>query len=109
MTLVGLLNAKDPALASFLGIQTGSLAHEQAERQERQAAIQCMQELTEATRQRTWRASFIANVAILLVSTLPLVGGSSDTYWKDAPLRQLHPLHGQRLSDLDGLGPGVPG
>jgi len=52
LTLVGLLNAKDPALASFLGIQSGSFAREQAEREERQAAIQRMQELTEATRQQ---------------------------------------------------------
>ena len=52
LTLVGLLNAKDPALASFLGVQTGSFAREQAEREERAAMAQRMQELTEATRQQ---------------------------------------------------------
>jgi len=51
MTLVGLLNKRDPALASFLGIQSGSYAREAAERAERQAAIERMQALTEQTRQ----------------------------------------------------------
>ena len=51
LTLVGLLNKRDPALASYLGIQTGSYAREAAERAERQAAIERMQALTEQTRQ----------------------------------------------------------
>ena len=51
MTLVGLLNAKDPALASYLGVQAGTFAREAAERAERQAAIERMQALTEQTRQ----------------------------------------------------------
>ena len=56
LTLVGLINAKDPALASFLGVQTGSFAREQAERAERQALEARMAELTEQTRQRNHAA-----------------------------------------------------
>ena len=56
LTLVGLLNAKDPALASFLGVQTGAYAREQAEREERQALASRMAELTEQTRQRNQAA-----------------------------------------------------
>ena len=52
LTLVGLLNAKDPALASFLGIQSGAYAREQQEREERQALAERMQQLTEQTRQQ---------------------------------------------------------
>ena len=52
MTLVGLLNKRDPALASYLGIQTGSYAREQQEREERQALAERMQQLTEQTRQQ---------------------------------------------------------
>ena len=52
MTLVGLLNKRDPALASYLGIQSGSYAREAAERAERQAAIERMQALTTQTRQQ---------------------------------------------------------
>ncbi|MHA3959943.1 hypothetical protein [Synechococcus sp. LTW-G] len=51
LTLVGLLNKRDPALASYLGIQSGSYAREAAERAERQAVIERMQALTEQTRQ----------------------------------------------------------
>lgn len=56
LTLVGLLNKRDPALASFLGIQSGSYAREAAERAERQAAIERMQQLTEETRQQNQAA-----------------------------------------------------
>ena len=52
LTLVGLLNKRDPALASYLGIQTGSYAREQQEREERQALAERMQQLTEQTRQQ---------------------------------------------------------
>ena len=51
LTLVGLINAKDPAQASYLGVQSGAYAREQAEREERQALAERMQQLTEATRQ----------------------------------------------------------
>ena len=56
LTLVGLINAKDPALASYLGVQSGSYAREQQEREERQALAERMQQLTEATRQRNQAA-----------------------------------------------------
>ena len=56
MTLVGLLNAKDPALASYLGVQAGTFAREAAERAERQAAIERMQALTAQTRQQNQAA-----------------------------------------------------
>lgn len=56
MTLVGLLNKRDPALASYLGIQSGSYAREAAERAERQAAIERMQALTAQTRQQNQAA-----------------------------------------------------
>ena len=56
LTLVGLINAKDPALASFLGVQSGAYVREQAEREERQALAERMQQLTEATRQRNQAA-----------------------------------------------------
>ena len=56
MTLVGLLNKRDPALASYLGIQSGSYAREAAERAERQAAIERMQALTTQTRQQNQAA-----------------------------------------------------
>lgn len=56
LTLVGLINAKDPALASYLGVQSGAYAREQAEREERQALAERMQQLTEATRQRNQAA-----------------------------------------------------
>lgn len=52
LTLVGLINAKDPALASYLGVQSGAYALEQAEREERQALAERMQQLTEQTRQQ---------------------------------------------------------
>ena len=52
MSLVGLLNKRDPALASYLGVQTGSFAREQAEREERQALAERMQQLTEQTRRQ---------------------------------------------------------
>jgi len=56
MTLAGLLNKRDPALASFLGVQSGSYAREAAELAERQAAIERMQALTEQTRQQNQAA-----------------------------------------------------
>jgi len=56
LTLVGLINAKDPALASYFAIQTGAYAREQAERAERQALAARMAELTEQTRQRNHAA-----------------------------------------------------
>ena len=56
MTLVGLLNKRDPALASYLGIQSGSYAREAAERAERQAAIERIQALTAQTRQQNQAA-----------------------------------------------------
>ena len=52
LSLVGLLNKRDPALASYLGVQTGSFAREQQEREERQALAERMQQLTEQTRQQ---------------------------------------------------------
>ena len=59
MTLIGLLNARDPALASFLGVQTGAYLREQAEREERQAVTARMQELTEQARQRNQAAQLL--------------------------------------------------
>lgn len=56
LTLVGLINAKDPALASFLGVQSGAYVREQQEREQHQAAVERMQQLTEATRQRNQAA-----------------------------------------------------
>jgi hypothetical protein len=56
LTLVGLINAKDPALASYLGVQTGSFAREQEEREERQALASRMAVLTEQTRQQNQSA-----------------------------------------------------
>lgn len=56
LTLTGLINSRDPALASYLGIQTGSYLREQAEREERQAAAARMQELTDQIRQRNQEA-----------------------------------------------------
>ena len=52
LTLVGLLNKRDPALASYLGIQSGAYAREQQEREERQVLAERMQQLTEQTRQQ---------------------------------------------------------
>jgi len=59
MTLTGLLNARDPALASFLGVQTGAYLREQAEREERQAVTARMEELTEQARQRNQAAQLL--------------------------------------------------
>ncbi len=59
LTLTGLINAKDPALASFLGVQTGAYLREQAEREERQAVAARMQQLTEQTRQRNQAAQLL--------------------------------------------------
>jgi len=59
MTLTGLLNARDPALASFLGVQTGAYLRQQAEREERQAVTARMQELTEQARQRNQAAQLL--------------------------------------------------
>ena len=56
LTLVGLLNKRDPALASFLGVQSGSYAREAAKRAERQVAIERMQALTAQTRQQNQAA-----------------------------------------------------
>jgi len=59
LTLTGLINAKDPALASFLGVQTGSYLREQAEREERQAVAARMKALTEQARQRNQAAQLL--------------------------------------------------
>ena len=59
LTLTGLINAKDPALASFLGVQTGAYLREQAEREDRQAVAARMQELTEQARQRNQAAQLL--------------------------------------------------
>lgn len=52
LTLTGLINSRDPQLASFLGIQSGAYAREQAERAERQAAIERLQQATAELQQR---------------------------------------------------------
>lgn len=52
LTLTGLINSRDPALASFLGIQTGLHQRQQQEVEERQAAIQRMQQATAELQQR---------------------------------------------------------
>ncbi len=52
LTLVGLINAKDPALASYLGIQTGLHQKQQQEAAERQAAIERLQQATAELQQR---------------------------------------------------------
>ena len=52
LTLTGLINSRDPALASFLGIQTGLHQRQQQEAEERQAAIQRMQQATAELQQR---------------------------------------------------------
>jgi|LauGreDrversion4_2_1035121.scaffolds.fasta_scaffold11392_10 hypothetical protein len=56
LTLCGLINSRDPQLASCLGIQTGAHARQQAEREERQALAARMAELTQQTRQRNQAA-----------------------------------------------------
>ena len=56
LTLTGLINSRDPALASYLGIQTGSYLREQAEREDHQAAAVRMRELTDQIRQRNQEA-----------------------------------------------------
>ena len=56
LSLVGLLNKRDPALASFLGVQAGTFAREAAERAERQAVIERMQQLTDQARQQNQAA-----------------------------------------------------
>jgi hypothetical protein len=52
LTLTGLINSRDPQLASFLGIQSGAYAREQAERAERQAAVERLQQATAELQQR---------------------------------------------------------
>ncbi len=56
LTLCGLINAKDPALASFLGIQSGAHIRQQTEQEERQALAARMAELTAQTRQQNQAA-----------------------------------------------------
>ena len=56
LTLCGLINAKDPALASFIGIQTGAHIRQQTEREERQAVAARMAELTAQARQQNQAA-----------------------------------------------------
>jgi hypothetical protein len=58
MTLTGLINSRDPALASFLGIQTGSYQRRQEEEAARKAAAERMQAQTEALRQQNDQARF---------------------------------------------------
>jgi hypothetical protein len=58
MTLTGLINSRDPALASFLGIQTGSHQRRQEEEAARKAAAERMQAQTEALRQQNDQARF---------------------------------------------------
>jgi len=58
MTLTGLINSRDPALASFLGIQTGSHQRRQEEEAARKAAADRMQAQTEALRQQNDQARF---------------------------------------------------
>jgi len=52
LTLTGLINSRDPQLASFLGVQSGAYAREQAECAERQAAIERLQQATAELQQR---------------------------------------------------------
>ena len=52
LTLVGLLNAKDPALAGFLGIQTGLHQKQQPKAAERQAAVEPLRQATAQLQQR---------------------------------------------------------
>lgn len=58
MTLTGLINSRDPALASFLGIQTGSHQRRQEEEAARKAAAERLQVQTEALRQQNDQARF---------------------------------------------------
>jgi len=51
LTLVALLNDRDPALASFLGVQSGTYARRREEEAARKAAAARMAEATEALRQ----------------------------------------------------------
>ena len=57
LTLVSILNRKDPALASWLGVQSGSYVREAQEREQRAAQVERMQQLTEQTRQRNHAAA----------------------------------------------------
>lgn len=52
LTLVGQINNADPALASYLGIQSGAYARREQEAAARQEAAVRMAEATEALRQR---------------------------------------------------------
>jgi cell division protein FtsB len=52
LTLTGLINSRDPQVTSYLGIQSGAYAREQAERAKRQAAIESLQQATAALQQR---------------------------------------------------------
>ena len=56
LTLCGLLNAKDPQLASYLGVQPGAHIRKQTEQEERHAVAARMAELTEQTRQQNQAA-----------------------------------------------------
>lgn len=50
LTLVGLLNRRDPQLASFLGVQTGYAANQQAEQEARRAEAERIQAATDRLR-----------------------------------------------------------
>jgi hypothetical protein len=52
LTIVGLINAKDPALASYLGVGTGLHQKQQQEAAERQAAVERLRQATAQLQQR---------------------------------------------------------
>jgi len=56
LTLVSVLNRRDPALASFLGVQSGNYRREAEEREARAMAAQAMQMQTEKLRQQNQQA-----------------------------------------------------
>ena len=56
LTLTGLINSRDPALASFLGIQSGAHQRRQEEQHARQEAAARLQAATEALRQQNEQA-----------------------------------------------------
>jgi hypothetical protein len=56
LTLTGLINSRDPALASYLGIQTGAHQRRQEEQQARQEAAARLQAATDQLRQQNQQA-----------------------------------------------------
>jgi hypothetical protein len=88
LTLVGLLNAKDPALAGFLGIQTGLHQKQQPEAAERQAAVERLRQATAQLKQPNQQSQ----------PNRERRGSSDGTYRPNAPIRELVEGWGYRLS-----------